>query len=89
MQKATQADPKDAQAWFLLGGALSATIEPKQEGEKMTYVIPPGTAEAYQKAIEAAPTGRTRSRRSRCLDGLAAMGSGEATSVSTKKTKKK
>ncbi|MGA8144877.1 MAG: carboxypeptidase regulatory-like domain-containing protein [Candidatus Acidiferrales bacterium] len=89
LQKATQADPKDAQAWFLLGGALSASIEPKQEGEKMTYIIPPGTVEAYQKAIEAAPTGPYAEQAKQMLDGLAAMGSGEATSVSTKKTKKK
>ena len=24
----------------------------QQEGEKMTYIIPPGTAEAYQKCID-------------------------------------
>jgi len=90
LQKATQTDPKDAQAWFLLGGALSALIEPKQEGDKMTYVIPPGTAEAYQKAIETAPAGSPIAEQAKqMLDGLAAMGSGEATSLSSKKTKKK
>jgi tetratricopeptide (TPR) repeat protein len=90
LQKATQTDPKDAQAWFLLGGALSALIEPKQEGDKMTYVIPPGTAEAYQKAIETAPAGSPIAEQAKqMLDGLASMGSGEATSLSSKKTKKK
>jgi tetratricopeptide (TPR) repeat protein len=89
LRKATQADPKDPQAWFLLGSALSAEIEPKQEGDKMTYVIPPGTAEAYQKAIDAAPTGPYAEQAKAMLEGLAAMGSGEATSLSTKKTKKK
>ena len=90
LQKATQTDPKDAQAWFLLGGALSALIEPKQEGDKMTYVIPPGTAEAYQKAIETAPAGSPIAEQAKqMLDGLAAMGSGEATSLSSKKAKKK
>jgi tetratricopeptide (TPR) repeat protein len=90
LQKATQADPKDAQAWFLLGGALSAQITPKQEGDKMTYQIPPGTAEAYQKAIDTAPSGSPIAEQAKqMLDGLAAMGSGEATSLSSRKTKKK
>lgn len=90
LQKATQLDPKDAQAWFLLGGALSAQITPKQEGDKMTYVIPPGTAEAYQKAIDTAPAGSPIAEQAKqMLDGLAAMGSGEATSLSSRKTKKK
>jgi tetratricopeptide (TPR) repeat protein len=90
LQKATQLDPKDAQAWFLLGGALSAEITPKQEGDKMTYEIPPGTAEAYQKAIETAPAGSPIAEQAKqMLDGLAAMGGGDATSLSTKKAKKK
>ena len=89
LQKATQLDPKDAQAWFLLGGALSAQITPKQEGDKMTYVIPPGTTEAYHKASSwrrpdsirrtgQADAGRTRGD-----------GRGDATSLSTRKAKKK
>lgn len=90
LQKATQLDPKDAQAWFLLGGALSAQITPKQEGDKMTYQIPPGTAEAYQKAIDTAPAGSPIAEQAKqMLDGLAAMGGGEATSLSSRKTKKK
>jgi hypothetical protein len=53
-------------------------------------VIPPGTAEAYQKAIETAPAGSPIAEQAKqMLDGLAAMGSGEATSLSSKKTKKK
>jgi hypothetical protein len=89
LQKATQLDPKDAQAWFLLGGALSAQITPKQEGDKMTYQIPPGTAEAYQKCIDLAPTGPYAEQAKQMLDGLAAMGGGDVTSLSTKKAKKK
>ncbi len=89
LQKATQADPKDAQAWFLLGGALSAQITPKQEGDKMTYVIPPGTAEAYQKCIDVNPSGPYAEQAKQMLDGLTAMGGGEATSLSSRKSKKK
>jgi tetratricopeptide (TPR) repeat protein len=89
LQKATQLDPKDPQAWFLLGGALSAQITPKQEGDKMTYVIPPGTTEAYQKCIDLAPSGPYAEQAKQMLDGLAAMGGGDATSLSTRKAKKK
>ena len=89
LQKATQLDPKDAQAWFLLGGALSASITPKQEGDKMIYEIPPGTKEAYQSCIDAAPTGPYAEQAKQSLEQLAALTGGEATSVSTKKTKKK
>jgi tetratricopeptide (TPR) repeat protein len=89
LQKATQLDPKDAQTWFLLGGALSASITPKQEGDKMTYEIPPGTTEAYQKCIEVAPNGPYAEQAKQSLDQLAALTGGEATSLSTKKAKKK
>ncbi len=85
LQKAVQADPKDAQTWFLLGGALSATIETKMEGERMIYIIPPGTTEAYQKCIDAAPNGPYAAQAKQVLDGLAAMGGGEDTSVKKKK----
>jgi tetratricopeptide (TPR) repeat protein len=89
LEKATQLDPKDAQTWFLLGGALSASITPKQEGDKMVYEIPPGTREAYQKCIEANPSGPYAEQAKQSLDQLAALTGGEATSLSTKKAKKK
>jgi tetratricopeptide (TPR) repeat protein len=85
LQKAGQADPKDAQTWFLLGNALSNTIGTKQEGEKITYTIPPGTMEAYQKCIDAAPTGPYATQCKANLDGLAQLSGGEETKVSKKK----
>jgi len=88
LQKATQSDPKDAQTWFLLGSAYTSLIESKQQGDKMVYVIPPGTAEAYQKAIDAAPNGPYAAQAKDMLASLAAMGGGEETSLSSKKKKK-
>jgi tetratricopeptide (TPR) repeat protein len=85
LQKAVQANPKDPQAWFLLGGALAGTIEPKQQGDKMLYIIPPGTTDAYQKCIEVAPTGPYAAQAKAALDQLAAMSGGEETSLSKKK----
>lgn len=89
LQKATQADPKDAQAWWLLGGAFSAAIEPKQQGEKITYIIPPGTSEAYQKVIDVAPNSQYAAQAKDMLASLAAMGGGEETSTGKKPGKKK
>ncbi|MGB8523079.1 MAG: carboxypeptidase regulatory-like domain-containing protein [Candidatus Acidiferrales bacterium] len=87
LQKATQANPQDGQAWYLLGSALSAGIEPKQEGEKMLYIIPPGTKEAYQKCIDIAPNTPLAAQAKEALDGLNALSGGADTTVSKKKKK--
>ena len=87
--KATEADPKDAQWWFLLGSAYTGTIGAKHEGDKMTYVIPPGTADAYQKCIDLDPNGPYAAQAKQNLDALAAMGGGESTAVGVRPKKKK
>ncbi|HEY4950874.1 MAG TPA: carboxypeptidase regulatory-like domain-containing protein [Candidatus Acidoferrales bacterium] len=87
LQKASQADPKDQMTWYMLGSALTATIDTKQEGEKMTYIIPPGTAEAYQKCIDAGADNATGKLCKDALDGLNAMSGGQDTSVGKKKKK--
>jgi tetratricopeptide (TPR) repeat protein len=87
LQKATQANPQDGQAWYLLGSALSAGIEPKQEGEKMMYIIPPGTKEAYQKCIDISPNTPLAAQAKEALDGLDALSGGADTTVSKKKKK--
>jgi tetratricopeptide (TPR) repeat protein len=88
MQKATQADPRDAQSWYLLGGALSGTISTKQEGDKMTYIVPPGTVEAYQKCVGAAPTGPYAQLCKEAGDGIAQLAGGESTEIGKKPKKK-
>jgi tetratricopeptide (TPR) repeat protein len=87
LQKASQADPKDQMTWYMLGSALTATIDTKQEGDKMTYIIPPGTAEAYQKCIDAGADNSTGKLCKDALDGLNAMSGGQDTSVGKKKKK--
>ncbi|MGD1209933.1 MAG: tetratricopeptide repeat protein [Candidatus Acidiferrales bacterium] len=91
LQKATQADPKDAQTWFLLGGALASQIVTKQEGNKLTYTFPPGLTDAYQQCIAADPNGPYAAQAKATLDGLAQLSGGTATVVNEKKpsTKKK
>jgi tetratricopeptide (TPR) repeat protein len=80
-QKATSANPKDAQSWFLLGGALTGTIDTKQDGDKVVYIIPPGTAEAYQKCIDADPSGPYAAQAKAALDSIAALSGGVSTQV--------
>jgi tetratricopeptide (TPR) repeat protein len=82
-QKATQANPKDAQAWYLLGSAFTGTIDTKQEGDKVVYVVPPGTADAYQHAIDADPNGPYAAQAKAALDNLAQLSGGVSTQVGT------
>jgi tetratricopeptide (TPR) repeat protein len=89
LQKATTADPKDAQAWYLLGNSLAAMIDSKQQGEKMIYIIPPGTKEAYQKCIDANPTGPYAGQAKESLAGLDQLDQGVDTTVGKRPTKKK
>jgi tetratricopeptide (TPR) repeat protein len=88
-QKATQANPKDAQSWFLLGSAFTGTIDTKQEGDKVVYIVPPGTAEAYQKCIDADPNGPYAPQAKAALDNIAQLSGGVATQVGTDNSSKK
>ena len=87
LRKATQLDSRDAEAWFLLGRALLATAETKQEGSEITSVFLPGTAEAFQKCLDADPNGPYASQAKEALDGLASMSAGEKPVVLDKKKK--
>lgn len=80
-QKATQANPKDAQAWFLLGSAYTGTIDTRQEGDKVVYIVPPGTSDAYQKAIDADPAGPYAAQAKAALENIAQLSGGVATQV--------
>jgi tetratricopeptide (TPR) repeat protein len=81
LKKATEADPKSAQAWYLLGAALVYTMEYKTEGDKTIPIMQPGTIEAYQKAIELEPNGPYGAQAKDGLEALQAMGVGINTKV--------
>ncbi|MGH9726870.1 MAG: tetratricopeptide repeat protein, partial [Candidatus Acidiferrales bacterium] len=87
LQKATQVTPKDADAWFLLGGALAGNIQTKQEGEKMIYILPPGTLEAYQKYLDLDPNGPHVAEAQSMIAALGQYSQGEDITVSKKKKK--
>ena len=78
-EKATTLDPKNAQAWLLLGVAKVNTMEFKTEGDKITPVIQPGTIEAYQHAIDLDPNGDIGAQAKQGLESLQAMGVGGIT----------
>jgi tetratricopeptide (TPR) repeat protein len=88
-QKATQANPKDAQAYFLLGSAYTGTIDTKQEGDKVVYIIPPGTAESYQKCIDVDPSGPYAPQAKAALDNIAQLSGGVQTQIGTDSSAKK
>lgn len=81
LQKATTLDPKNAQAWLLLGIAMVNTMEFKTVGTTITPVIQPGTIEAYQKALALDPNGPIGAQAQQGLDALQAMGVGINTKV--------
>jgi tetratricopeptide (TPR) repeat protein len=89
LQKATQLSPKDVQAWFLLGSAYTGLITPNQQGDKITYEVPPGTTDAYQKVIDLDPNSPYAAQAKQNLDALAAMAGGDATAVGVRPKKKK
>jgi tetratricopeptide (TPR) repeat protein len=89
LHKATDADPKSAQAWYLLGAALVFTMEFKQDGDKLVPVMQPGTMEAYQKAIDLDPNGPYGAQAKQGLEALQAMGIGIDTKAGQRAAPKK
>jgi tetratricopeptide (TPR) repeat protein len=81
LQKATTLNPKNAQAWLLLGIALVNTMQFKTEGDKITPEIQPGTIEAYQHAIDLDPNGPIGAQAKQGLESLQAMGVGITTKI--------
>ena len=86
-QKATALDPKNADQWYLLGAALVAGMEYKNEGGTIKTIVLPGTAEAYQKYLELAPNGRFAEEAKAGLAMLETLGAGIQTKVRTGRKK--
>lgn len=85
LKKATQINPRNPDGWYLLGAALVSAMEYKQEGDKITAVIQPGTVEAYEKYLELAPNGRFAGEARASLEMLASLGAGVQTKYRTGK----
>jgi tetratricopeptide (TPR) repeat protein len=86
LQKATQIDPKNAQGWYLLGTCMVADPSIyKQVGDKIEVTPKPGTAEAFQKAIELDPNGPIGAQAKAGLEQLNQLTGGINTKVGGKK----
>ncbi|HVB97765.1 MAG TPA: DUF2012 domain-containing protein [Candidatus Dormibacteraeota bacterium] len=92
LQKATQADPSDADTWYLLGDALMNTMQSKMVNGKLTAVVQPGTVESFEKYLQLAPNGPHAPEAHQALDVLQQLGAGVDTKFvapEPKKEKKK
>ena len=88
LQKATQLDPKNAQGWYLLGTCMVADPSIyKTVGDKIEVTPTPGTAEAFQKAIELDPNGLWGKQAKEGLDQLNQLTGGIETKIGGKKKK--
>src|SRR5258706_2290295 len=87
LKKSTELDPKNPQSWYLLGTVLVGSMGFKKVGDKDVPDVQPGTAEAYQHAIELDPNGPWGTQAKQGLDMLNQIAPGIATSVSAKKKK--
>jgi tetratricopeptide (TPR) repeat protein len=87
LKKATEVDPKSAQAWYLLGASLVGAMETKKVGDKLEFIVQPGTVEAYQKAVELDPNGPYGAQAKQGLEALAQIAPGIDTKVNVKKKK--
>lgn len=85
LRRATELDPAYADAWYLLGASLVAAMEYKKEGDKFVPVVQPGTAEAYQKYLDLAPSGRFANDAKAGLSMLESLGAGIETKLKTRK----
>jgi tetratricopeptide (TPR) repeat protein len=83
--KASEVDPKNAETWYLLGGALLSQMDTKQVGDKLVSTAKPGTVEAFQKYLELAPAGPHADEVKQTLDSIASLTGGEAVKVKSRK----
>ena len=87
LKKATELDPKNPQAWYLLGTVLVGTMGFKKVGDKDVPDVQPGTVEAYQKAVELDPNGPWGQQAKQGLDMLQQIAPGIDTKIGAKKKK--
>jgi tetratricopeptide (TPR) repeat protein len=88
LKKATELDPKSAQAWYLLGACMVADPSIyKTTGDKIEVHPLPGTIEAYQKAIELDPNGQWGTQAKQGLEQLQQLTGGIDTKIGGKKKK--
>jgi tetratricopeptide (TPR) repeat protein len=92
LKKATDANPKDAQAWYLLGSAYVGSVQSKTVGDKEVFTFDPATGDALQHCVDLDPTGSLGAQCKDMLTSVQQMSGGVSTTEGTppaSKTKKK
>lgn len=88
LQKATKADPSNADTWYLLGEALMNNMQSKMVNGKLTAQVQPGTAEAFQQYLKLAPNGPEAGNAKQALQVLQQLGGGVKSNYSAPGKKK-
>jgi len=83
LRKATEIDPKRADAFYLLGVCLYGTAESKIEGDVVKIELKPGTREAFEQYLALEPNGRFTDDAKAMLEAI------ELTAPSAIRVKKK
>lgn len=83
LRKATEIDPKRADAFYLLGVCLFGTAESKIEGDVVKMVLKPGTREAFEQYLALEPNGPFANDAKAMLEAI------ELTAPSAVRVKKK
>ena len=89
LKKATDANPKDALTWYLLGSAYLGSAQSKTVAGKEVFDFDPNTGASIQKCIDLDPTGGVGAQCKDLLDGFNQMSGGVNTSIGTAPKKKK
>lgn len=89
LKKSAELDPKSAQTWYLLGTCMVADPSIyKQVGDKIEVTPLPGTADAFEKAIQLDPNGPIGAQAKEGLAQLNQMTGGIDTKIGSSKKKK-
>jgi tetratricopeptide (TPR) repeat protein len=89
LKKATDTNPKDAQAWFLLGSAYVGSVQSKTVGDKEVFTFDPNTSDALQKCSDLDPSGPLGAQCKDMAASVTQMSGGVNTREGTPTSKKK
>lgn len=73
LRKATQLQPGNAQAWYVLGASLVSSMDFRRAGDRIVPILADGTDDAYRRYIQLEPGGRFAGDAHAALQALEAI----------------
>ncbi len=73
LRRATQLQPANAQAWYVLGASLVSSMDFRRSGDRIVPVLAEGTDAAYNRYLQLEPGGRFAGEARAALQALAAI----------------